>query len=58
MLSLNGIILAVLIKLDCIYDMVLSFTQGRVLGITLGCFLGMIPLLFKDDEKKTDSKDK
>ncbi|XP_045485083.1 uncharacterized protein LOC110999559 [Pieris rapae] len=25
---------------------------GRVLGITLGCFLGMIPLLFKDDEKK------
>ncbi|KAG6462913.1 uncharacterized protein LOC115451989 [Manduca sexta] len=27
---------------------------GRVLGITLGCFLGMIPLLFKDDEKKPD----
>ncbi|CAK1552702.1 unnamed protein product [Leptosia nina] len=25
---------------------------GRVLGITLGCFLGMTPLLFKDDEKK------
>ncbi|XP_072943988.1 uncharacterized protein [Epargyreus clarus] len=26
--------------------------MGRVLGITLGCFLGMTPLLFKDDEKK------
>ncbi|KPJ00213.1 Transmembrane protein 65 [Papilio xuthus] len=32
--------------------------MGRVLGITLGCFLGMTPLLFKDDEKKTDAKDK
>ncbi|XP_014362253.2 uncharacterized protein LOC106713872 [Papilio machaon] len=32
--------------------------MGRVLGITLGCFLGMTPLLFKDDEKKTDTKDK
>ncbi|CAG5011075.1 unnamed protein product [Parnassius apollo] len=31
---------------------------GRVLGITLGCFLGMTPLLFKDDEKKSDPKDK
>ncbi|XP_041976812.1 uncharacterized protein LOC121731463 [Aricia agestis] len=30
--------------------------MGRVLGITLGCFLGMTPLLFKDDEKK-DAKD-
>lgn len=29
--------------------------MGRVLGITLGCFLGMIPLLFKDDEKKPDT---
>lgn len=29
---------------------------GRVLGITLGCFLGMTPLLFKDDEKKPDTK--
>ncbi|CAG4906381.1 unnamed protein product [Colias eurytheme] len=28
---------------------------GRVLGITLGCFLGMIPLLFKDDEKKPET---
>ncbi|CAH0604477.1 unnamed protein product [Chrysodeixis includens] len=27
---------------------------GRVIGITIGCFLGMIPLLFKDDEKKKD----
>ncbi|KAL4704508.1 hypothetical protein ACJJTC_007627 [Scirpophaga incertulas] len=26
--------------------------MGRVVGITLGCFLGMIPLLFIDDEKK------
>ncbi|XP_059061238.1 transmembrane protein 65 [Achroia grisella] len=25
--------------------------MGRVIGITLGCFLGMTPLLFKDDEK-------
>ncbi|XP_068629749.1 uncharacterized protein [Battus philenor] len=32
--------------------------MGRVLGITLGCFLGMTPLLFKDDEKKSDTKDK
>ncbi|XP_034840003.1 uncharacterized protein [Maniola hyperantus] len=30
--------------------------MGRVLGITLGCFLGMTPLLFKDDEKKPDAK--
>ncbi|XP_047528357.1 uncharacterized protein LOC125065011 [Vanessa atalanta] len=30
--------------------------MGRVLGITLGCFLGMIPLLFKDEEKKTETK--
>ncbi|XP_049867130.1 uncharacterized protein LOC126367586 [Pectinophora gossypiella] len=30
--------------------------MGRVLGITLGCFLGMTPLLFKDDEKKADNK--
>ncbi|KAJ0180216.1 hypothetical protein K1T71_003620 [Dendrolimus kikuchii] len=29
---------------------------GRVLGITLGCFLGMTPLLFKDDEKKPEAK--
>ncbi|XP_038215462.1 uncharacterized protein LOC119834966 [Zerene cesonia] len=28
---------------------------GRVLGITLGCFLGMTPLLFKDDEKKPET---
>ncbi|XP_053625084.1 uncharacterized protein LOC128683445 [Plodia interpunctella] len=33
--------------------------MGRVLGITLGCFLGMTPLLFKDDkdEKKDDTTD-
>ncbi|XP_050665504.1 uncharacterized protein LOC126965775 isoform X2 [Leptidea sinapis] len=30
---------------------------GRVLGITLGCFLGMIPLLFKDNEPKPETKD-
>ncbi|XP_048479583.1 uncharacterized protein LOC105386928 isoform X3 [Plutella xylostella] len=30
--------------------------MGRVLGITVGCFLGMIPLLFKDDEKKPDDQ--
>ncbi|XP_023941117.1 uncharacterized protein LOC112048015 [Bicyclus anynana] len=30
--------------------------MGRVLGITLGCFLGMTPLLFKDDEKKPEVK--
>ncbi|CAG9585897.1 unnamed protein product [Danaus chrysippus] len=30
--------------------------MGRVLGITLGCFLGMTPLLFKDDEKKPETK--
>ncbi|XP_045445850.1 uncharacterized protein LOC123653917 [Melitaea cinxia] len=30
--------------------------MGRVLGITLGCFLGMTPLLFKDDEKKSEAK--
>ncbi|XP_045785590.1 uncharacterized protein LOC123881069 [Maniola jurtina] len=30
--------------------------MGRVLGITVGCFLGMTPLLFKDDEKKPDTK--
>ncbi|XP_013195976.2 transmembrane protein 65 [Amyelois transitella] len=29
--------------------------MGRVLGITLGCFLGMTPLLFKDDEKKEEA---
>ncbi|KOB57977.1 Transmembrane protein 65 [Operophtera brumata] len=29
---------------------------GRVLGITLGCFLGMTPLLFRDDEKKPEAK--
>lgn len=46
--------------------------QGRVLGIVVGCLLGMIPLIFmknkdeeegkeatgKDDEKKDDSKPK
>lgn len=31
---------------------------GRVIGITLGCFLGMIPLLFKDDEKKPEKNKK
>ncbi|XP_047988885.1 transmembrane protein 65 [Leguminivora glycinivorella] len=36
---------------------------GRVLGITLGCFLGMTPLLFKDDKDdkekdKVDNKNK
>ncbi|KAM3961736.1 uncharacterized protein ACR2FA_004059 [Aphomia sociella] len=30
--------------------------MGRVIGITLGCFLGMTPLLFKDDEKKSETK--
>ncbi|XP_063821425.1 uncharacterized protein LOC135071593 [Ostrinia nubilalis] len=28
--------------------------MGRVIGITIGCFLGMTPLLFKDDEKKAE----
>ncbi|XP_052752846.1 uncharacterized protein LOC113510225 [Galleria mellonella] len=31
--------------------------MGRVVGITLGCFLGMTPLLFKDDEKVPDPKE-
>lgn len=28
--------------------------QGRVIGITVGCILGMIPLLFKDDKAEKD----
>ncbi|KFB38503.1 AGAP009021-PA-like protein [Anopheles sinensis] len=32
---------------------------GRVLGITIGCLLGMCPLLFmKEDKEKEKSKDK
>ncbi|GBP32067.1 Transmembrane protein 65 [Eumeta japonica] len=31
--------------------------MGRVIGITVGCFLGMTPLLFKDDEKKQENKE-
>lgn len=33
--------------------------QGRVLGITVGCILGMIPLLFfknKDTKEEEDKK--
>lgn len=36
-----------------------SANLGRVLGVTLGCLLGMCPLLFKNklkDEKKEEAK--
>ncbi|XP_059612392.1 transmembrane protein 65 isoform X1 [Phlebotomus argentipes] len=39
-----------------------SASLGRILGITIGCLIGMVPLLFidtekKHDEVKTDGKD-
>lgn len=31
--------------------------QGRILGITIGCLIGMTPLLFMDlDKKKKDDE--
>lgn len=27
--------------------------QGRILGITIGCIIGMTPLLFMDGDKKS-----
>ncbi|CAI6353079.1 unnamed protein product [Macrosiphum euphorbiae] len=30
--------------------------EGRTLGVTLGCFLGMFPLLLKKDEESKDEK--
>lgn len=40
--------------------MIQIIIQGRVLGITIGCLLGMCPLLFmkyptKDENKKKES---
>lgn len=31
--------------------------QGKVIGVTIGCFLGMIPLLFFDHSKKKEKKE-
>lgn len=30
----------------------LSLLQGRIVGITIGCLIGMMPLLFIDTDKK------
>ena len=27
--------------------------QGKAIGVTIGCILGMFPLLFLEDEKET-----
>jgi hypothetical protein len=34
----------------------LYYFQGRILGITVGCLLGMLPLLFLDDIKKNKAE--
>ena len=34
------------------------FPQGRVLGITVGCLLGMLPLIFFKSENKKDKEKK
>lgn len=49
------------IVLPFTYFIILSFYlnyyyQGRTLGVTLGCFLGMFPLLLKKDEESMDEK--
>lgn len=32
------------------------YFQGRVIGITIGCILGMIPLLFKEEKQDGEKK--
>lgn len=35
-----------------------SQLQGRVLGITVGCLLGMLPLMFMKEKEKGEKKEK
>lgn len=42
---------------NCILICVLFF-QGRVFGITVGCLLGMLPLMFIKEKKETSPDDK
>lgn len=37
--------------------MLINLLQGRVFGITLGCLLGMVPLLFMKDKKDAKPKE-
>lgn len=40
----------------CVLITRISFVQGRVLGITIGCLLGMCPLYFMNEEPKDADK--
>lgn len=44
---------------SCFDKLNLSFVsfQGRILGITIGCLIGMTPLLFMDTDKDKKKKE-
>lgn len=47
-----------LIVVNNFISFALSFSlKGRILGITIGCLIGMVPLLFMDVDKKKKAEE-
>lgn len=48
-------------RFQCVYivwnELYLCSLQGKAIGITIGCILGMFPLLFLSDDEKKEEKE-